>query len=363
MKISFISGNLCDGGAQRVISVVASELAERGHDVNIFVFARNEKEYSVSSKVKITAISDNFEDYSKISLFKRIIHIRRFLKKFKPDVAVGFLEGGYGLYLASFGLKVKKVASARIDPKILWKQKGIRAIINRKWFESADAVVLQTNSQMKNVPNKVKERSTVIANPVSKRALNECMQDYSEKAKSIIMIGRLEKQKNYPMMLDAIQKVKQEIPGVTLNIFGKGTCGNELKALAISKGLDDSVCFKGWTQNAIGDYLNHDIFVLSSNYEGMPNSLMEAMAVGLPCVSTDCETGPADLITDRENGFLVPVGDSETMAKTLIEVLKMDCSDRVKLGCAAHSTMKDKFGVERITDKWEMLLNGLLEES
>ena len=114
MKILFVSGNLCDGGAQRVISVVSSELAEKGHDVSLILFSRNEKEYPISEKVKIFALAPNFEDYQKISGLKRIKLIRKLLKEIKPEVAVGFLEGGYGLYLSSFGLKMKKVSSAKI---------------------------------------------------------------------------------------------------------------------------------------------------------------------------------------------------------------------------------------------------------
>ena len=144
MKILFLSGNLCDGGAQRVISVVASELAEKGHDVNLLLFSRNEKEYPLSEKVKIFSLADNFNDYQKISGLKRIIRVRRLLKQLKPEVAVGFLEGGYALYLSSFGLKLKKVSSARINPKHIIEQKGLRAFINKRWFKKSDAIVLQT---------------------------------------------------------------------------------------------------------------------------------------------------------------------------------------------------------------------------
>lgn len=363
MKIAFISGNLCDGGAQRVISVVASELAERGHDVNIFVFARNEKEYPVSSKVKITAISDNFDEYSKISLFKRIIHIRRFLKKFKPDVAVGFLEGGYGLYLASFGLKVKKVASARIDPKILWSKKGIRAEINKKWFESADAVVLQTNSQMDNVPDKVRKRSIVVANPVSENALLKNAEiKYNEMCRKIVMFGRLEPQKNYPMVFEAINIVKKKYPDVSVDIFGKGSIVEKLEELVKDMKLENSVKLCGWTQSTMDECLNHDIFVLSSDFEGMPNALMEAMAVGLPCISTDCPTGPADLIEDGKNGFLIDVNDSSSLADRIISIIEMSLDERTKLGNNAHSAMNNKFNKSVIAEKWENMFKDLIEE-
>lgn len=363
MKISFISGNLCDGGAQRVISVIASELAERGHEVNIFVFARNEKEYSVSSKVNISAISDNFEDYSKISLIKRIVHIRKFLKKVKPDVAVGFLEGGYGLYLASFGLKVKKVASARIDPKVIWRAKGFRAKINRRWFNSADAVVLQTNSQLDNVPQKVRKRSTVIANPVSETALLKNKDYiYQDSCRKIVMFGRLEPQKNYPMVFDAIKIVKEKYLDVSVDVFGKGSIQDKLTELLKTNNIEGNISLKGWTQNTMEECLNHDIFVLSSNFEGMPNALMEAMAVGLPSISTDCPTGPSDLITDGENGFLVKVNDREELAEKILEIMDMTLQQRKQLGTNAHRTIKEGYNKEVIVDNWENLFNKLIKD-
>ena len=355
MKILFVSGNLCDGGAQRVISVVASNLAEKGHDVSLMLFSRNEKEYPISEKVKITSIADNYEDYCKISLLKRTRIFRRYLKELKPQVAVGFLEGGYALYLASFGMKFAKVASARIDPLIIMQEKGFRAKINRMWFKSADAIVLQTESQKKHMPAKMLRNSVVIANPVSDKALLANKISY-ESCRDFVMAGRLDSQKNYPMVFRAIKTVKEKYPDIHLEIFGKGSAQDILDNMIKEMGLEDNIKLCGWSQNTIGEYLNHDAYILSSNFEGMPNALMEAMAVGLPCISTDCDTGPSDLIEDGINGYLIPVNDDKMLAERIIDIIEMGADERARLGTNARRTLFENFNSEAIAQKWEDMI-------
>lgn len=360
MNILFVSGNLCDGGAQRVIAVVSSALAEKGHDVSMLLYSRNEKEYPLSSKVKVLSIGNSYEEYSKQSEIKRLKFIRRTLKEIKPDAAIGFLEGGYGLFLASFGMKVKKVASARIDPRVLLEQKGMRATINRMWFRSADAVVLQTQGQKDHVTNIPWKNKTVIANPVSEVALQCIEHDYDRPCRKIVMAGRLDEQKNYPMVLKAMERIHADYPEVTLDIFGKGAQEQALQEMITAKGLDNVVSLKGWTQNTVEEYQNSDIYVLSSDFEGMPNALMEAMAVGLPCISTDCPTGPSDLIIDGDNGYLIPVDDDIMLATRLTDLLE-STEKRREMGQKAHLTLKEKFNAEVITQQWEQLLVKLVE--
>lgn len=362
MKILFISGNLTDGGAQRVISVVSSELAEKGHDVSLLLFARNEKEYPISEKVKLTALCQSFADYQKMSLFSRVCAVRRYLKKNKPEVAVGFLEGGYALYLASFGMRgIKKVASARIDPKVIMQEKGIRGTINRAWFRHADAVVLQTPAQAEHVDERMRVRSVVIANPISEHALEMKKKEHAPTCRRIVMAGRLAHQKNYPMVFRAVAALQNDYPNLCVDIFGKGGAEERLNTQIKEMGLDRQVRLCGWSQDTVGEYAKADAYILSSNYEGMPNALMEAMAVGLPCISTDCETGPRDLVTDGENGFLVPVNDDAALAARIRKILDMSAEERAAMGDRAHEKMKNEFSRERIADKWEQLFCSMTE--
>ncbi len=362
MKILFLSGNLCDGGAQRVISVVASYLAEQGNDVSVLLYSRNEKEYPLSPKVNVISIAPNYEEYSKISGLKRIKFIRKHLKSLKPDVAVGFLEGGYGLYLSSFGMKFKKIASIRNNPNHVFYEKGLRSIINKMWFCSADAIVVQTNKQLELMPKKMEKQSLVIANPISDVAINNLKREYSDNCRKLVMAGRLNPQKNYPMVFEAINIVRKKYPDIQLDIFGKGNQESTLQELININGLTGNVKLCGWSQNTLEEYKNHDMYILSSNFEGMPNALMEAMAVGLPCISTDCDTGPSDLIQHGENGFLVPVGDSAMLADYIIKIIEMTSEQRKELGIKAHRMIKEKFNTEVIIQQWKKIFEKLGEE-
>lgn len=362
MKILFVSGNLCDGGAQRVIAVVTSQLAKMGHEVHLLLFARNEKEYPVDSAVKIAALGENFQEYSKLSTWQRTLAIRKYVKDLKPDAAVGFLEGGYGLFLATLGMKFPKVASARIDPKFLLKKKGGRATLDRLWFRCADAVVVQTSRQAEHAKNAGWKNMTVIANPISDNALDLAPHNYERPCRRIVMAGRLAEQKNYPMALKAMQTVLKKYPDAKLDIFGKGNLEESLNARIRDMGLEGNVRLMGWTQDTLGEYANSDIYVMTSNFEGMPNALMEAMAAGLPCVSTDCDTGPEDLIKDCENGYLVQVDNAEALAERLIQIMDMTPAQREKLGQKARKTMTEQFNGQCITEKWEKALGILTGE-
>lgn len=360
MKVLFLSGNLCNGGAQRVISVVASSLADKGYDVSLLLFSRNEKEYPISDKVKTTAVRESFEEYSKVSSLGRIKFIRRFLRELKPDVAVGFLEGGYALYLSSFGMKFKKVASVRNNPEIILSQRGFRTVINRLWFKKADALVVQTQSQKDMLPLKMKMNSIVIVNPITENVLAKRKDIYTA-CRNFIMVGRLHKQKNYPMVFRAVSVVKAKYPDIHIDIFGKGAELDNLKSMISEMKLDDNITLCGWSQNTVEEYLNHDAYILSSDYEGMPNALMEAMAVGLPCISTDCNTGPADLISSGENGFLIPTGDHESLAVRMIELIEMSPDERRKIGNGARKHLQENFNSNIVTEKWGELFQRLKE--
>ena len=362
MKILFVSGNLCDGGAQRVISVVSSELAEKGHDVNLLLYSRNEKEYPLSEKVKVLSLANNFADYQKISGLKRIKLIRKVLKEVKPEVAVGFLEGGYGLYLSSFGLKMKKVSSARINPKYIIEKKGLKAFINKIWFKKSHAIVLQTESQREFAPKSWQKKSVVIANPVSEIALSNEKQSHNDNCKNIIMVGRLDDQKNYSMAIEAIRILRDEYPDIHLDVFGKGWYEETIKKEIEEKDLEDYITLKGWTQNAAQELKEHDLYLMTSDFEGMPNALMEAMVVGLPVISTDCPTGPSDLIDNGVNGYLVPIGDAKVLAERIKEVIEMPKEKRIEMAKLARQKMQENFNNKAITAKWEELFKSLIKK-
>ena len=186
----------------------------------------------------------------------------------------------------------------------------------------ADGCVFQTEDAKKWFPEKLQRKSTVIWN-----AVNE---DFYKILRSpvkglVVSCGRLQPQKNQKMLISAIKQVYENNPNVRLNIYGSGNLESELTSYINELGMKNVITLKGQTSNVAEVLKKADIFVMSSDYEGMPNALMEAMASGVPCISTDCPCGgPKMLITDREEGILVNTNDEIGLAKAIEELLSND---------------------------------------
>lgn len=361
MKILFISGDLCDGGAQRVTSVIANEFAMMGHEVYLLVFSHSDRDYYVNNKVELTYMCKNIDEYNEKNNIQNIVYVRKYIKNVKPDVGIGFLQGGYALYFASLGMRFPKIASARVTPNLILEAKGLNAEITKYWFRHASAVVVQNNSQLEQIQNVSWKNKTVIANPLSEKAMRMHIQKYNDSCNRFVMAGRLSKQKNYFLVAEAMKKVHSLYPDVTVDIFGQGALHDQLEQEIVSNGLEGIINLKGWTDNIIGELINYDAYILASDFEGMPNSLMEAMSVGLPCISTDCETGPRELIKNMENGILVPTNDSDKMANAIINLVNMKKSERAGMGEMASKNMRELFNPRAIAEKWENLCNKLIK--
>lgn len=362
MRIIFVSGDLCDGGAQRVMSVIANELADLGHDVHLFIFSRSNHDYTVNSKVKLFSLCNSYDDYKKTGHIWRLVKLRRYIKYNKPDVGIGFLQGGYALFFAALGMSFPKIASARVAPSHIAEKKGIYSFINRIWFKHADSIVLQNNEQMEQALHYKWRNCSVIENPLSLEALGSCICEYSNECYKFIMAGRLTNQKNYPMVISAMQRIKKDYSGISVDIFGQGCLFYSLKNEIEAAGLSDSIHLRGWCDSIVSQLISHDAYILTSNYEGMPNSLMEAMCVGLPCISTACETGPRELIRESVNGFLIEKDDSKALEDKMRFLINSSKEKRSEIGKNARKDMIDQFNPHAIAKKWEALFIKLISE-
>ncbi len=173
-----------------------------------------------------------------------------------------------------------------------------------------------------------------------------------ENVKNIATFGRLSKQKNHQLIIKAFSQISNKYPDVCMKIYGEGEEEKNIRELIVQFGLVNRVRLMGNTKNVKEKMLETDIFVLSSNYEGLPNALIEAMAVGIPCISTECPTGPRDLIKNEVNGLLVPCNDTSAMASAM-ERLLLSYELRKKLGIAANKKIKEEYTIERIIKQLE----------
>ena len=160
--------------------------------------------------------------------------------------------------------------------------------------------------------------------------------------------GRIVPQKNYSMMINAFSLANKEYPGITLDIFGTGDA-NELRKLTTQiedLGLGQNIRLNGRCDNIIDEYLSHDAFLMTSDFEGMPNALLEAMASAMICLSTKCKTGPKDMIDHMKNGFLSPVGDINSFANMIKSIICMPQAERQIMGDAAKRKITDMCSYE-----------------
>lgn len=361
-KVVFTIGSLFGGGAERVVSVWSSALAEKGYDVSVIVHTRMENEYPMSEKVSIFSIEEMFNPKGKTAILKRIFGIRKILKKLKPDVVISFLPN-MQMYvrISSFGLRIKKIETLRSNFEHAEEVKNKKQWM--KCFEKGDAVILQTEGQKEFFGKDVQEKSVVIPNPISKVFAENCKEEYVQGSHKIVATGRLVWQKDYMMMIDAVEIVAKKYRDVSLQIYGKGPLQNDLVKYIEEKNLQRVVEFKGRSNDLANIYKKADLYLLSSKCEGMPNALAEAMAIGLPCVSTDCKTGPKDLIDDGVNGYLVKCGDAEAMAEKIIEVFEKSSEEQKEMGQRARQKIINFCGENNSLDKLVNLIEKVVSSS
>jgi len=320
MKVTFLTANLGSGGAERTITYLSSYFVKRGHDVTV-VSITDDVFYELDNQVKLVKLG--IPSYSRnllekaIRYLKRIVRIRKYLKNSKTDVVVCLIPDNAKYVVNSrIRRRFSLITSERNNPEL-----DGNVDLKKEIFKNSDGVIFQTKRAQEFYSDAIRDKSVVIHNAVGNPLVYD-VKDIPMREKKISAIGRLTKQKDYPTLLRAFKIVLAEYPDFTLEIFGSGEDEAALKELTCELGISENVIFKGACKDAIIQASNSTCYVMSSLYEGMPNALMEAMAVGLPCISTDCPNGPAELITSGENGILVPVGDSEAIASAIKSLIQ-----------------------------------------
>jgi glycosyltransferase involved in cell wall biosynthesis len=250
-------------------------------------------------------------------------------------------------------IRTKFVICERNAPKqdaISIKSRIARFLLYRK----ADAFVFQTTGAQSFYSKSIQARSVVIPNPVIPG-----LPEWAPKGRNeIAAVGRLMPQKNYPLMLRSFALVHETHPDWSLRIFGEGIFHDDYQRLAESLGISDAVVFEGFRSDVHERIAECDIFLMTSDFEGMPNSLLEAMAIGMPCISTDCPAGgPAMLIEDGVNGLLCQVGEEDSIANA-VNAAAGSKSLRTKLAKNALES-RDLYSLDRIMMRWNSLIASL----
>lgn len=341
-KILIAIGSLSGGGAERVASVWAGQLADCGWDVSILVFARKNDEYPISSKVKIYSCASTIEEYLSKSPIRRFREIRSLVTTICPNYTIAFFHNMRILMmLASFGLRTKRIDTLRISPWSLQKSSlsWSNRCLSRLSFDTANKIIIQTSDQKPWFSKRNQKKCVLIPNPISDIYKDSFREEISTQVVNFIAAGRIDPQKNYPMMIDAFAKAVEMHPNIRLQIFGKGDVEytQMLQDRINSLGMSNNIFLMGRSSCMHEEYRKNDAFLMTSDYEGLPNALMEAMASRLICISTDCKTGPRDLINEGVSGYMVPVGDGKALTEVIINVINMSYEERVAMADAARN--------------------------
>lgn len=357
MKLLFLNTNIGYGGASKMIVWVANQCASAGHDVTLLTYRDCTVNQVVVSRVK--HVHQQLEDINgKVSIFHTIKWLKGFIIEERFDVAVAFLSPSQlRLYFACLGTKTKTLFSQRGDP--FSTQKGLKAqlinIVNNWTFTHADELVFQTNQAMAFYGNAIKHKSTVIPNPINPLRRTEIRD--GNITKRIVSVGRLDiRQKRQDLLIKAFCRICGKYPDYVLEFYGDGA--DELNLISMAQGIPQ-IRFMGKTANVTEAIQSASIFVLSSDFEGIPNALLEAMALGLPCISTDCSPGGAALlIQDKVNGILTKRGDVDELAKAM-KFLLDNHEQAESLGKEAMA-VAEIYSEERIREQWLGLLEKML---
>jgi len=324
-KILFLISSMTNNGAERVMSLLVNKSVADGHTVELALQSNNIVEYDLNPTAKVKFVGSSKKGL--FAIFDRLHLLKKEIRTFKPDVIVSFLTT-CNIYacLANVGQKSKLIISERNDPINDCPSK-LRRIIRNLSYRLADGVIFQTDFAKQCFSKRIQDKSVVIPNPV-KNDLPISNRNNTEKV--IVAAGRLTKQKNYPLMIKAFSKFYQTHNDYRLDIYGKGELKDELVALVEELNLSNAVFFKGAVSDLHERIKSAKMFVLSSDYEGISNSLLEAMSMGLPCISTDCPCGGSrHLITNKENGLLVPVNDIDAFAEAMNDIVEHNLCDKM----------------------------------
>ena len=355
MKIAFFIEHISNGGAERVITNLANSFSVHGHECVMITTLRRNDEYFLDNRIKRYITQPQGYTDSHFGGFKRLRILRGILKKEKPEYLISFLNSAlYHGVLTTRLLPIKSIISVRNDPNFDYPSLFSR-FLAKTLLPLSEGAVFQTEDAQKWFPKRLVKKSTLTFNPIAK-AFYET--EYLPTEKSFVAVGRLSQQKNFKLLINAFAKFNESNKEWILRIYGDGDLHQILSEQIAKLGLEEKVFMCGRSTNVPKDISKANIFIMSSDFEGAPNALMEAMAIGMPVISTDCPCGgPKMLIKDGVDGMLVGVGNKEQMVEKM-HLLVNNEDFRKKLSKLA----KEKallFTEERVYNKWYNYLKKL----
>ncbi|WP_026894268.1 glycosyltransferase [Clostridiisalibacter paucivorans] len=353
MNIVLLIPKISYGGASKIIIWLANQLSDTGYKVSIIEFYTGESHQKINEEIEVIRLDINQSKNRVLRLlFGTIIaeyRLHRVIRKVRPDLVITFGDPIGSLYILinKINSKRKIIVSERSDP---YSVNGLNHKIRRAFFNLADGIVFQTEEAMKYFSNNIQSKGVIIANPININKVKRA--PYSRRKNKIVFVGRFDVvQKRQDIMVEAFFEIKKYHKDLSLVFYGDGKDESLIRELVNTKGLEESVIFAGRVENVLEKIWDAKVFVLTSDYEGIPNALIEAMALGIPVVSTDCSPGGARLLIDNnKNGILVPTGDPKGISRAIRYILE-NPNEAERYGTLAQEIVTE-YSSEEIMGRW-----------
>lgn len=347
-KIVFLIAHLGGGGAERVTVSLANNFSKDNYNVTVIVFSKKYDEYKLDDDVHVEYLPSRDSKVSDV--YEKTKALKQYIADVNPDYVCSLGFSYRFVLLSGLLSKYKFVYSERNDPRKMYNK--IDYAIVKYCLRKSYRVVFQTE-EAKNIFSKsIQDKSTVIANPLKD---NLPAAYHGKREKRIIAFSRLNKQKNIPLMLRAFKSFHENFPEYKLEIYGRGEIEDELKKYADNLGISEWVDFKGFNPDVHSAIIKARCFLSTSDYEGISNSMLESLAIGLPCICTDCPVGGAAMfVRNGTNGFLVPVNDE----KAIVEKLNLIATDDALVTSLSINAEKirDILSLESICEQWKNIM-------
>lgn len=333
------------GGSERVLSQLVPEMVKRGDEVSIYLLVNTKISYTLPSEVSVIFLRKS--KHNIFNIFYWFKSIRKIAKNSNIIISFAY-KINIIVFFSSFGLKNKKhIYSERTHPKYDGRSFFGMLLCNFV-YRKIDRLVVQNETIQKSFQSKVQINSTIIPNPVG-QVLDF---KYQVNSNQIIAVGRLTIEKNFSLLVESFKLVIEQIPNLTLVIFGEGPMRLALEKLIENLDLSYNVKLPGITENIFQELSKSSIFVQTSLFEGQSNALLEAMVHGVPVVATYYD-GIDEIIDDSINGWIVNP-DPKSLAGLIIEVMS---AKQLRINASIESKkIASNLNVSKIFQIWERLI-------
>lgn len=359
-KCMFLIPRMQGGGAERVMATLSNNLC-RDHQVQLVTFTDADSFYALDERVEIVGLGQSVNRKNKLTYMvsaalggvKLLFSLRKQIRTYQPDVILSFLREPilFSIIFKMLGIiKCPLVVSERNDPT---RESKFSRWFEKNFYQKADRIVCQSAKVCTFFPEKHRHKTVVIPNPIAASAIPERFE--GERKHTVVSVGRLRKQKNLSMLLRAFSRLPEKFADFDLEIYGGGNLEEELQEEIKNLGLSGRAKLMGVKKNVMHYIADSALFVMSSDYEGFPNALAEAMATGLPVISTDFSTGVAKDIIGKENGIVIPVGDEDALLSAMETMLSQE--EKWDAFSRANRLLLETLSEENVVKMWVDVLD------